>query len=197
MKPQKKKLFIEDLEKRRSASPLMINTMAVGESGAMGVGEKGKPGIDPGKTAKGGVSSPIPMNDTSTGWLEDGASCLRPAKPDTGLISMKYAIQKPDPIVVKYGPGPKPDPIVPINLKYAIHRPDPIVVKYGPGPKPDPIEPINLKYAIDRPKPDPIVVKYGPGPKPDPIEPINLKYAIDRPKPDPIVVKYGPGPKPD
>jgi len=188
MRKKKKRLFIESLEQRRSTSPLLVQTMSAGESGAIGIDGKDR----------GGASA------EQLATKQSAKENLIKLKNDT-LIE----VNPKDPIVLKYGPGPKPpndQMTIWVGEDGKLVRPDPkdpIVLKYGPGPKP-PNDQMTIWVGEDgklvRPDPkDPAVLKYGPGPKPPEYTTLSLgeegKPVKPEPK-DPVVLKYGPGPKP-
>jgi hypothetical protein len=140
-----KKLFIKDLEKRKSSSQLFASVernSVIPESGGGGF-------RTPAEVVKYAPPAPAPLEPISVKYAPPEVVKYAPPTPDLpGPISMKYAPQPPD--VVKYAP---PTPDVPISVKYA----PPEVVKYAP---PTPLVPISVKYA------PPDVAKYAP-PKPD------------------------------
>ena len=154
MRKKKKRLFIESLEQRRSTSPLLVQTMSAGESGAIGIDGKDR----------GGASA------EQLATKQSAKENLIKLKNDT-LIE----VNPKDPIVLKYGPGPKPpndQMTIWVGEDGKLVRPDPkdpAVLKYGPGPKPPEYTTLSLgeegKPVKPEPK-DPVVLKYGPGPKP-------------------------------
>jgi len=198
----KKKLFIRDLQKRKSSSTLLTSVPSklqpIGTScftrpadqqsqptySTQAIGEEGS-SVNPEDKVIARYAVPEPIKATTLAIGEEGNS----VNPEDKVIA-RYAVPEPikattlalgeegfspspiDGPVAMYG-VPDPNPIVSnIQEEGGISPIDPIIVKYGP-PTPIPIEP--------RPV-DPILVKYGP-PTPIPIEP--------RPV-DPILVKYGP-----
>lgn len=203
-----KKLFIEELETRRSTSPLFIQTMAVGEAGINSKdngGSSSKENLANGQKAKEKMvaekndqlsnnSDPIkkqpfePPYDrlTTLAIGEEG----EPPKPPRAIL--KYAL--PEPIQVKYAPpGPieKYAPPNPIQVKYAPPGP---IEKYAP---PDVITTAMIGEEGSSSKPDPIPVKYAP---PDPGIVVPL-YAVPDPRAKVTTLMIGeegvsPKPKP-
>ena len=130
----KKKLFIEELEERKSTSILFATTMAVGEGGVSSKIPTGcqsgssKPMLPPEMVTtlavgeEGNSPKPKPTDDTVRPLYGIPSPSPKPEPPDD-IVRPLYGIPSPDDLIVKYGPAPMPKP-----------EPSPIIVKYGPAP---------------------------------------------------------------
>ena len=211
MRKKKKRLFIESLEQRRSTSPLLVQTMSAGESGAIGID---------GRNRGGSSAKDLAAKQAAKEGLIRAKNGM-PVNKGAVIVNLEQP-REIDKMVLKYGPGPIPRYKVKPNPKYTTLaigeegkavKPGPIdmpLLKYGPGPTPITTLAIGEEGRPVRPDP-PMVLKYGPGPtpiKPDPrlrprpIEPIPIEKYGPGPIPGPIPIepipieKYGPGPIP-